>query len=1219
MTLTELLKDSAYKLTQFTTAQIQALESSITTKEKRNKQIPHVICLVRNKEIELTPEEVVRQLYLKKLNQEFGYPYNRMECEWTVQQGSDSTTKRADIVVFDKDRPTEPYILVELKKPKEKGGQDQLKSYCSWSGSSIGVWTNGTEIECFYKNFSQKSKSNFLDKLPHLPSAHQSLADVLNERFTIKDLIKNDALQSKSLRQVILEFENIVLANAGVDAFEEIFKLIFAKLFDEMQSGSDKDAINTLQRHGIALNDIDDKSFRALEFRNSGTDTDVKKRLEKLFEGARNKWDGIFPAHSSFNLTPSHLNSCVSYLQEIKLFNSNLDVVDDAFEYLISKSNKGEKGQYFTPRYVIDMCVKMLNPQAHETLIDTAAGSCGFPMHGIFHVWQALEPDATNLFTTDKRTPEQLAYVQNNVFGIDFDTRVVRIGRTLNLIAGDGQTNVLELNTLDYMNWREPTSQQSWIDIYNDGFKKLKKLRPKGCDEGDFKRFEFDVLMANPPFAGDISGNTLSHYQLGKNAAGKYQNKVGRDVLFIERNLNFLKAGGRMAVVLPQGRFNNSSDKNIRDYIAEHCRILAVVGLHGNVFKPHTGTKTSVLLVQKWTDDNGICPRQDDYPIFFATMQKPSKDNSGDKIYRKGENGYWVKDIHGHFIIDHDLFSTQLQNGSYTEDGIAEAFIEFAKKENLSFFDLDLSGFKNLKGLDDASLNADLRGFKNLAGLYAEPFNEVKYWALLERLEVSILMFSEVSKASYSSRIDSYFFQKEFLNTLSRYDFCYLSDICLIKSGTTPIDRDENLKSGVILLKTNNIRNGVLNFTSIEDFFFIDDKTNKKMKETEIIKNDILINIVGATTDVIGRCSLISMHFPKANITQAMALLRIKKDYKVKFNSFFIFIFLISKLGHKQVRQIARPTGQFNMNLQEVGSFKIPILNFNFQNKIKDIVLQSEKTKTQSQELYFQAETLLLNALGIADFSPSTENINIKSFKDSFVATGRLDAEYYQPKYDYIESIFNQFSRVRIADLVNYPVSSGITPKAGGDDYTDIENGVPFIRAVDLQNGQVRLDNFNYIKPEIHNGILKRTQLKKNDFLFSIAGTVGRCAMFEHDFEANINQAVAILRFNNEQVNHYYLMMLFNSKIGKEFVAKYARQGVQTNLNLAEVGNLSIPIIDRETQTKIADLIQQSFTLKAQSEQLLATAKRAVELAIETNEQTALAYITEATNIEIQT
>lgn len=246
--------------------------------------------------------------------------------------------------------------------------------------------------------------------------------------------------------------------------------------------------------------------------------------------------------------------------------------------------------------------------------------------------------------------------------------------------ASGGTTNVLHLNTLDYSRWGETTKQEDWIDTYNEGFKKLKKLQPAGVK--DYSQFQFDLVMANPPFAGDIKENTIiSHYELGKNSAGKWQNKVGRDVLFIERNLNFLKPSGRMAIVLPQGRFNNSSDKYIREFIAERCRILAVVGLHGNVFKPHTGTKTSVLFVQKWDDE--LCPKKEDYPIFFATMQKPSKDNSGEKIYVKdpitGEN---VLDRHGHLIVDHDLYS----HDGLTPDGIAEAFIEFAKKEGLSFF-----------------------------------------------------------------------------------------------------------------------------------------------------------------------------------------------------------------------------------------------------------------------------------------------------------------------------------------------------------------------------------------------------------------------------------------------------------------------------------------------------------------------------------------------------
>ena len=147
-----------------------------------------------------------------------------------------------------------------------------------------------------------------------------------------------------------------------------------------------------------------------------------------------------------------------------------------------------------------------------------------------------------------------------------------------------------------------------------------------------------------------------------------------------------LKDGGRMAIVLPQGRFNNSSDKYIREFIADKARILAVIGLHGNVFKPHTGTKTSVLILQKWggVDENGnaLCPKTSDYNIFFATMTKPSKDNSGEKIYLKDAQGGFLPDSHGHKIIDHDLFN----HDGLTTDGIAEAFIDFAKAENLSFW-----------------------------------------------------------------------------------------------------------------------------------------------------------------------------------------------------------------------------------------------------------------------------------------------------------------------------------------------------------------------------------------------------------------------------------------------------------------------------------------------------------------------------------------------------
>ena len=702
MILANILRDSDYKLGQFKDEKITKLENNIVFKQdKKGSDIAYIECLIRKKQIILTPEEVVRQLYLMVLIDDYHYPNSRIAVEESVSFGREK--KRADIVVFDAQQLTVPYIIVELKKPKLKDGKEQLKSYCNATGAPIGVWTNGESISYY----NRRDPNYFID-IPSIPKSTQKLTDILTERWTIQTLVDNDKLikERKSLKDLILEMEDEVLANAGVDVFEELFQLIFTKLFDELSSTRNRS--------------------RNLEFRNYGeTGAELKEKIQSLFDEAKKCWEGVFDDSAKITLTSSHLEVCVSSLQGTKLFNSNLDVVDEAFEYLINKSSKGDKGQYFTPRYVIDMCVRMLNPQAHEYMIDTAAGSCGFPVHTIFHVWKQQLKErglpVSHLFTAEKKLPEQEDYVRSKVFAIDFDERAVRVARTLNLIAGDGQTNVMHLNTLDYDRWNDYYNNVEWTDIYGTGWKNIRKLlvnrksqKVNGETKFDCQDFNFDIIMANPPFAGEIKeSRLLAKYELGKNSKGKQQTKVGRDILFIERNLDFLKPGGRMAVVLPQGRFNNSSDKYIREYIADRCRILGVVGLHGNVFKPHTGTKTSVLLLQKWNNDPNLgplCPRVDDYPIFFATMQEPSKDNSGEKIYVKKQDypesaqkmqkeqqsaepidsynddnvdmDQYLLDSHGHLIVKHDLFNHE----DLTQDGIAEAFIEFAKKEQLSFF-----------------------------------------------------------------------------------------------------------------------------------------------------------------------------------------------------------------------------------------------------------------------------------------------------------------------------------------------------------------------------------------------------------------------------------------------------------------------------------------------------------------------------------------------------
>lgn len=668
-TIKDILKKSEYEhLSQFTPEDQKWINDRI---RNRTDGEPGIECIIRGKNdngdyFKLTPEEIIRQHYTRKLIEDYGYKKEQIVFELpAIYAGKEVLKdKRIDIAVFNQENPSKLDLIIEVKRPEVDKEHEaatgetttpfqQMQSYCRLKQPKIGVLANGANLLKFYEgpNFEDPLT---IDKFPQNGEDIKEWKE--NRRFTLKQLMQSDRLQTETLKDVILDVEQRFGANDSSDkAFEEIFKLIFIKLYDEILSSSDADTIaSDMKRHGIPLKDIDDSDFRVMQFRAKESDSldDVYKVMSDLFDKAKTKWPGVFSQDSRLEMQKATVKSCVKEMQNVKLFNSNLEVVDDAFEHLVNQNQKEGMGQYFTPRYVIDMCVKMLNPKADEKMIDTAAGSCGFPMHATFHVWQQLNPHASNLFTTRNRTPEEVAYVQNNVFGIDFSEKSVRVGRMLNIIAGDGHTNVIELNSLDYPSWNKSyISDRNWTAKYNEGFRKLENLSAHpsaGDDKEKYKNFNFDVLMANPPFAGDLDNEEqIRIYELGHNAKGKVQNKVGRDVLFIERNLNFLKPGGRMAVVLPQGRFNNSNDKQIRDYIAERCRILAVVGLHGNVFKPHTGTKTSVLFVQKWTSEedekNGfanICPKPEpnedgiiDYPIFFATMQKPSKDNSGEKIY----------------------------------------------------------------------------------------------------------------------------------------------------------------------------------------------------------------------------------------------------------------------------------------------------------------------------------------------------------------------------------------------------------------------------------------------------------------------------------------------------------------------------------------------------------------------------------------------------------
>lgn len=231
MKLNELFKNTSYDDTLFSSEAITTIEKGIFTKNIKGKEVPYFKCLVREKDIKLTPEEAIRQLYIWKLVHDYGYPTSRIQLETPIHFGRE--VKRADITIMDKDRPMVPYIIVELKKPKLTDGKEQLKSYCNATGAPIGVWTNGEQVSCY-----NRKDPNFFEMISDIPQANQKLSEILSEKYTYDDLRSRDKIskEKRSLRNLIKEMEDEVLASAGVDSFEEIFKLIFAKLYDELIS-----------------------------------------------------------------------------------------------------------------------------------------------------------------------------------------------------------------------------------------------------------------------------------------------------------------------------------------------------------------------------------------------------------------------------------------------------------------------------------------------------------------------------------------------------------------------------------------------------------------------------------------------------------------------------------------------------------------------------------------------------------------------------------------------------------------------------------------------------------------------------------------------------------------------------------------------------------------------------------------------------------------------
>ena len=355
---------------------------------------------------------------------------------------------------------------------------------------------------------------------------------------------------------------------------------------------------------------------------------DARVRISHLFFDAKDQWKGVFEDAEELHLTDESLAFCVSALQKVYLLRSEADVLGSAFEVMINPNMKGDKGQYFTPRHVIRMCIEVLDPQQNETIFDPACGSGGFLVAAMDHVFQRIRKERDN---ENDILENQKDYASNNVFGIDYDRTIAKVAKAYMLIWGDGRSNIVVADALNELNWTDEAFAK-----FTAGKGNARRLR------------QFDLVATNPPFAGDISADdTLSRYRLAfktQNGRRKRVNRLARDKLFIERCLSFLKPGGRLAMVVPRGTLKNYTDERVRRFILERAEVMGAVSLSGQMFKPFTNTKTCVLFLRKRLKEvEDISKLSRVSAVAFGVSTSPGKDKSGNLV--KDTTGNIVSDL----------------------------------------------------------------------------------------------------------------------------------------------------------------------------------------------------------------------------------------------------------------------------------------------------------------------------------------------------------------------------------------------------------------------------------------------------------------------------------------------------------------------------------------------------------------------------------------------
>lgn len=547
------------------------------------------------------PEEKVRAEYWAELIYQYDYPANRVKVEVVVPDRL--PTDRADIVVFSDDDCKRPYAVVECKKDGVTDAEfnqaiEQGVGNATWvklRAEYVVIIAGSTRrvLDVTDKFGTFEREQNILADLPKSygkPQDFRFYKGAVNEKgepaADIAPISREDLISTiKKCHQTLWGGGRL----SPPTAFGELCKLIFVKISDEQKA----------RRNGEPYQ---------FQIKTHEPSSKLAERINKLYDEQKIKDPEVFT--ESIKVDDRVLRTVVSHLESINLNKTDLDVKGVAFEQFMDGFFKGDFGQYFTPRPIIEFAVQMMKPEHDWDVLDPACGSGGFLLHALDY----MRKQAAEYYDKNTQAVDYFNYwhdfASKHLYGIEINDEIARVAKMNMIVHDDGHTNVISFDALDSIDK---------MHDHNRGFAKNK----------------FDLILTNPPFGSKINKAEkpyLEGFELGNNVDAKGKKKPRQnqssEILFIERICDFLKPGtGKAAIVLPDGVLTNSSSQYVRDFILEKFQLLAVVSLPQCAFAHFgAGVKASLIFVRKRKANE---KPNDNEAIFMAAPELIGYDATG--------------------------------------------------------------------------------------------------------------------------------------------------------------------------------------------------------------------------------------------------------------------------------------------------------------------------------------------------------------------------------------------------------------------------------------------------------------------------------------------------------------------------------------------------------------------------------------------------------------